>query len=102
MPDAPATVEVSFVCAVFGPTVITFDGAILERFSLKPDAVGIRYHRSMIGVQLLAPDRKGMVKLDVGLRGTPGGFVNWIPVAHAHVVEPLLAALAHAGVPVIR
>ncbi len=94
--------EIGFTCGVFGPTVITFDGAVLERFCLKPDAQSIRYHRSMITARLHAPDRKGFVKLDVGLRAGPGGFDNWIALPEAHVVEPLLARLAQAGVPVSR
>jgi hypothetical protein len=99
---ATTPITITFVDPVFGLTVLSFDGEVVERFALDATGQGVRFHRSMITVAVRGPNRKGYLELGIGLRGKPGGFDAHLDPQQVAGLEPLLAALAVAGVPVER
>ncbi|MEZ5383779.1 MAG: hypothetical protein R2754_18520 [Microthrixaceae bacterium] len=92
-------VEVFYNDSVSGEAVLTFDGHVVERFTTNISE-SVRVHASQIAVRLKGPGRKGVLEVQLTRRNVRlVALVLWVDEANYAAIQPVLQALAEAGVP---
>jgi len=93
-----AVLEARFEDPINGPSLIAFDGRVLELFTFR-SAEAQRLHRTMMYVELKEPDKRGT--REVWFTGGPnrkgGGFRLAVTPDYWAQIEPIVAAAQAAS-----